>query len=137
MRYAMLIYTDATEDAKRSKEEHAQVFQAYMDFNKKAKAKGAFLAGEALQPVTTATTGVGFARCNAAASTKAASLPYDVTRTCVNGNAHFGGVVASSTAPEGPLPEASNMGRLTAPAVEAEDAVGLGNSEPAFDVGEF
>lgn len=52
----MLIYTDATEDAKRSEEEHGQVFQAYIDFNKEAKANGAFLAGEALQPVTTATT---------------------------------------------------------------------------------
>lgn len=56
MRYAVLIYTDEVEDAKRSPEEQGEEFQGYMAFNQEAKASGAFLAGEALQPATTATT---------------------------------------------------------------------------------
>jgi hypothetical protein len=56
MRYAMLIYTDGAEDAKMSPEEQGAEFQGYMTFNQEAKAGGTYLAGEALQPIATATT---------------------------------------------------------------------------------
>lgn len=56
MRYAMLIYSDGVQDANRSEQEQGAEFQGYMAFNKEAKTGGAYLAGEALQPVATATT---------------------------------------------------------------------------------
>jgi hypothetical protein len=56
MKYAMLIYTDQTEDAKMSEEEGNAIMGAYYGFTNEVKDKGIHVAGEALHPTASATT---------------------------------------------------------------------------------
>jgi hypothetical protein len=56
MKYAMLIYTDQAAEAKQSAEEQQAVMGAYYAFTKDVKEKDMHKAGEALHPVTSATT---------------------------------------------------------------------------------
>lgn len=56
MRYALLIYDVEAEQAKRTPEENQQIFGAWMAYDAEMKKKGAKLAGEALQPTSTAKT---------------------------------------------------------------------------------
>ena len=56
MRYAMLIYTSETEDAKRTPEEQQANMTAYYNFTQEVNESGAYNGGEALQSINTATT---------------------------------------------------------------------------------
>ncbi len=56
MRYLLLIYENEANWGKMSEEEKGKIFQEYMTFGKDIRAKGNYVAGEALQPVATATT---------------------------------------------------------------------------------
>lgn len=56
MQYLLLIYAKEFEWARRSDAERGQIFQDYMSFAKGIRASGHYLGGEALQPVSTATT---------------------------------------------------------------------------------
>lgn len=56
MQYIALIYTDEAQQADMGEAERGAEFAGYMAFNAHAKAEGAFLAGEALEPVATAHT---------------------------------------------------------------------------------
>src|SRR6266545_5578749 len=56
MRYALLIYGSEQAQAGMSEAEGAAVSQAYNDFTKDIVDRGLMQAGEALQPVSTATT---------------------------------------------------------------------------------
>jgi hypothetical protein len=56
MRYLLLIYENEANWGKMSEEEKGKIFQEYMTFSKDIRAKGNYVAGEALQPVATATT---------------------------------------------------------------------------------
>ena len=56
MQYMLLIYAAENADPKPDTAEFGAMFQAYMDFNKETKAAGAHIAGQALQPIPTATT---------------------------------------------------------------------------------
>jgi hypothetical protein len=56
MRYALLIYGDEQSQAGMSEAEGAAQYQAYNDFTKDVVDRGLMQAGEALQPVSTATT---------------------------------------------------------------------------------
>jgi len=55
----------------------------------------------------------------------------------MDGNAYLGDVITCWTATERSLPDAVDMGGLAAPPVEPKDPVGLGNGEPALDIGEL
>lgn len=56
MQYLLLIYTNETEAAARSAEEKQKMFADYGAFTKSIIQTGNFKAGDALQPVSTATT---------------------------------------------------------------------------------
>ena len=56
MRYLCLIYFDEQAQANRSAEEMGAIMQAYGKYTEELEGAGAMLAGEALQPTTTATT---------------------------------------------------------------------------------
>jgi hypothetical protein len=56
MKYLLMIYCDEAADAKRSKEELDQEMGAYWAFTNDVKGSGAYVAGEALHPTSTATT---------------------------------------------------------------------------------
>jgi hypothetical protein len=56
MRYLLLIYTDEQQDAQRSPAEQEAIMGDYFAFTNEVRAAGAFQAGEALHPTTTATT---------------------------------------------------------------------------------
>jgi hypothetical protein len=56
MQYLLLIYGDEKAWETMSEAEQGQHFGAYMQFSKDIKASGHFKAGDALQPVKTATT---------------------------------------------------------------------------------
>jgi hypothetical protein len=56
MRYALLIYDDQSDWANATPEESQATMNAYMAFTKDVQERGLMQAGEALQPVTTATT---------------------------------------------------------------------------------
>ena len=56
MRYLLLIYSNENDDQNASEAQQAQVMEEYNKFTADSTASGAFLAGEALQPTTTATT---------------------------------------------------------------------------------
>lgn len=56
MQYILLIYANEAEQAKRSAEENAQIFDAYMSFSKSIKDSGHMKGGEPLEPSSTATT---------------------------------------------------------------------------------
>jgi hypothetical protein len=56
MQYILLIYANEAEQAKRSAEENAQIFDAYMSFSKSIQDSGHMKGGEPLEPSSTATT---------------------------------------------------------------------------------
>src|SRR5213594_398998 len=56
MRYMLLIYDEETKVAKMSKPERGAIHQEYGEFIDDIRKKGAFLAGDPLQPTSTATT---------------------------------------------------------------------------------
>ena len=56
MQYLCLIYEDEKIAATMSPDEQGAYFGAYMDFTKSIQASGHLRAGDALQPVATATT---------------------------------------------------------------------------------
>ncbi len=56
MRYMLLIYSDPAEWAKLSEAEQNANNMEYFAYQKEVEQRGVFLAGEPLQPVTTATT---------------------------------------------------------------------------------
>ncbi len=56
MKYLLLIYENEGASAGRSEAEHGKIFQEYMDYTARIRKKGNYVAGEALQPVSTATT---------------------------------------------------------------------------------
>ncbi len=56
MRYMLLIYSPADNAPAPGAAENAVMFAAYGAFTQELQAAGAMLAGEALQPATTATT---------------------------------------------------------------------------------
>ena len=56
MKYLLLIYTSEAEDARMTPEEHETNMGAYFAFTQAVRESGHMVAGEALQPTTTATT---------------------------------------------------------------------------------
>jgi len=56
MRYALLIYGDEQAQAGMSESQAGAQYQAYNDFTKDIVDRGLMRAGEALQPISTATT---------------------------------------------------------------------------------
>jgi hypothetical protein len=56
MQYILLIYASEAAQAKLSEAENKVLFDSYMDFNDELKKTGNFVAGEALEPIATATT---------------------------------------------------------------------------------
>jgi len=56
MRYLLLIYTNETSDTNASEKEQAEIMEAYNTFTRDLGASGSMIAGEALQPTSTATT---------------------------------------------------------------------------------
>ena len=56
MRYLLMIYTNENADQSATEAEQAAVMEAYNNFSRDITTSGAFIAGEALQPTTTATT---------------------------------------------------------------------------------
>src|SRR5258708_4692995 len=56
MRYMFLIYTSETNDANATEAERNESMQAYDAFGKEVEKRGVMLAGDALQPTSTATS---------------------------------------------------------------------------------
>ncbi|HSE63219.1 MAG TPA: YciI family protein [Thermoanaerobaculia bacterium] len=56
MKYLLLIYQNEQVWQGRSREESARIFDEYMDYTRTIHRNGNYIAGEALQPVATATT---------------------------------------------------------------------------------
>jgi len=56
MQYMLLIYDDENASGKQSEAEQGEVFGAYMAYTQALKDAGAFVAGDPLQPSSTATT---------------------------------------------------------------------------------
>jgi hypothetical protein len=56
MQYLLLIYDDETKWASMSEAESGKFFGEYMQFTADVKASGKYVAGDALQPTSTATT---------------------------------------------------------------------------------
>jgi hypothetical protein len=56
MQYMLLIYDNEKVWADMSKDESAKMFDEYMKFTADIKQSGHFIAGDALQPIATATT---------------------------------------------------------------------------------
>lgn len=56
MRYLLLIYENEQALAGASEEEQGKIFQEYMSYTDQIRKSGNYVAGEALQPVSTATT---------------------------------------------------------------------------------
>lgn len=56
MRYLLLIYTNENDDMSATEAQQMQVMEEYNKFTADVSAAGALIAGEALQPTTTATT---------------------------------------------------------------------------------
>jgi hypothetical protein len=56
MKYLLLIYENEASWAGVSEEEQGKIFGEYMDYTVDIRRKGNYIAGEALQPVATATT---------------------------------------------------------------------------------
>ncbi len=56
MRYLLLIYTNETADQNASAADQAAVMEAYNTYSRDLGASGSLIAGEALQPTSTATT---------------------------------------------------------------------------------
>ena len=56
MRYLLLIYSNETSDQNASEAQQAAVMEEYNTYSRDLGASGAMVAGEALQPTSTATT---------------------------------------------------------------------------------
>jgi hypothetical protein len=56
MKYLLLIYENEAAFANVSEAEQGKIFQEYMDYSKGILKSGNYIAGEALQPIATATT---------------------------------------------------------------------------------
>ena len=56
MRYMLLIYDRESDWAAMSEEESGKMFQEYMTFTEDIRTSGHMVSGDALQPVSTATT---------------------------------------------------------------------------------
>jgi hypothetical protein len=56
MKYLLLIYEKEGSLDGLSEAEQGKIFQAYMDYTARIRKSGNYIAGEALQPVSTATT---------------------------------------------------------------------------------
>jgi hypothetical protein len=56
MKYLLLLYQNERILEGRSPEESGRIFQEYMDYTRGIHRNGNYIAGEALQPVATATT---------------------------------------------------------------------------------
>jgi hypothetical protein len=56
MRYMLMIYSDEKMRDKWSEQEKAAIFKEYREFTESIRRSGAHLAGDPLQPTTTATT---------------------------------------------------------------------------------
>ncbi len=56
MRYILLIYTDETEDAKRTDAENEANMAEYYAFTSEVQESGAYKGGDALHPTSSATT---------------------------------------------------------------------------------
>lgn len=56
MQYLLLIYGDEARWGKLSEAEQGEIFQEYMEYTQRIRDRGNYRAGEALQPVSSATT---------------------------------------------------------------------------------
>jgi hypothetical protein len=56
MKYLLLIYNAETNWTSRSEAERAKIFDEYMAYTNRIHGSGNYIAGEALQPIATATT---------------------------------------------------------------------------------
>jgi hypothetical protein len=56
MKYLLLIYEKEADWAAIPEAEKGKIFQQYMDYSKRIRKSGNYIGGEALQPVSTATT---------------------------------------------------------------------------------
>jgi len=56
MRYLLLIYANEAEWDRLSEAERGKIYQEYMDYSAGIRKSGHYVAGQALQPVATATT---------------------------------------------------------------------------------
>lgn len=56
MQYILLIYTDESLEAHMSEAEQKEVYDGYYAFTNDVRQRGAYVAGEALHPTSTATT---------------------------------------------------------------------------------
>lgn len=56
MQFLCLIYEAESLMASRTEEENGQIYQQYMTYTDDIKSSGHFVGGEALQPISTATT---------------------------------------------------------------------------------
>jgi hypothetical protein len=56
MKYLLLIYDNEATFANLSQAEQLQIFEEYMDYSRRIKKDGNYVAGEALEPISTATS---------------------------------------------------------------------------------
>jgi hypothetical protein len=56
MQYLLMIYANEKAEANMNEGERGELFAAYMKYTEDLKQAGAFVAGDALQPVSTATS---------------------------------------------------------------------------------
>jgi hypothetical protein len=56
MKYLLLIYDNEAAFASLPEAEQGQIFGEYMDYSKRIKKSGNYVGGEALEPISTATT---------------------------------------------------------------------------------
>lgn len=56
MKYLLLIYENEKEWTGLSEAEQGKIFEEYMDYTRRIRKSGNYLGGEALQPISTATT---------------------------------------------------------------------------------
>jgi hypothetical protein len=56
MKYLLLIYESEESSAGLSEAEQGKIYQEYMDYTKRIRKNGNYVSGEALEPVSTATT---------------------------------------------------------------------------------
>src|SRR5262245_6282738 len=56
MKYLLLIYENEASATGMSEAEQGKIFQEYMDYTIRIQKEGKYVAGEALQPIATATT---------------------------------------------------------------------------------
>jgi hypothetical protein len=56
MKYLLLIYENEKSMAGLSEAEQGKIFQEYTDYTARIRKEGKYVAGEALQPISTATT---------------------------------------------------------------------------------